>query len=83
MCLPQSRLKKMSIDQLPIVTTLLRASRNQDEDTLRFLLSSVRAKGEYDEDVNAVDCSGRVSDNFVLYLNSVQCFVTNLIYFRN
>lgn len=55
----------MSTDQLPLVTALLKASRNQDEDTLRYILSSILKKDAPDENVNAVDCSGRVSTHYL------------------
>lgn len=64
-CMAPSKLTKMSTDQLPLVTALLKASRNQDEDTLRYILSSILKKDAPDENVNAVDCSGRVSTHYL------------------
>lgn len=51
----------MSIDKVPIVTTLLRASRSQDEDTLRQVFESILKNGVSEIELNADDCSGRVS----------------------
>lgn len=56
------RSTKMNIDKLPLVTTLLRASRNQDEETLRHALENILRNGISEAELNAQDCSGRVSD---------------------
>lgn len=51
----------MSVQKVPLITTLLRASRNQDEDLIKYVLQHILANGMSEEDLNAVDCSGRVS----------------------
>lgn len=61
---------KMSIDKVPIVTTLLRAARSQDEDTLRQLLDNILKNGISEIELNADDSSGRVSaHNSIEYHN--------------
>lgn len=52
----------MNKDKVPFVTTLLRASRSQDEDTLRQVLENILRNGMNEAELNAEDCSGRVSD---------------------
>lgn len=52
---------KMNIDKLPLVTTLLRASRSQDDETLRHTLENILRNGMSEAELNAQDCSGRVS----------------------
>lgn len=52
----------MNKDKVPFVTTLLRASRSQDEDTLRQVLENILRNGMNETELNAEDCSGRVSD---------------------
>lgn len=54
-------MNKVNIQKIPLITTLLRASRNQDEDIIKFVLDSILTNGISEEDLNAVDCSGRVS----------------------
>lgn len=51
----------MNQDKVPFVTTLLRASRGQDEDTLRQVLDNILRNGMNEAELNAEDCSGRVS----------------------
>lgn len=51
----------MNIDKLPLVTTLLRASRSQDDETLRHTLETILRNGISEAELNAQDCSGRVS----------------------
>lgn len=51
----------MNKDKLPLVTTLLRASRSQDDDTLRQVLDRILRTGISEAELNAEDCSGRVS----------------------
>lgn len=53
---------KMNIDKLSLVTTLLRASRSQDDETLRHTLENILRNGISEVELNAQDCSGRVSD---------------------
>lgn len=53
---------KMNIDKVPLVTTLLRASRSQDEIVLRQVLETILRNGINEVELNAADCSGRVSD---------------------
>lgn len=53
---------KMNKDRVPYVTTLLRASRSQDEDTLRQVLENILRNGISEAELNAEDCSGRVSE---------------------
>lgn len=43
------------------ITTLLRAAREQDEVLLKNLLENAAKNKNSEENVNAVDCSGRVS----------------------
>lgn len=70
-CAPKKS-TKMNRDKLTFVTTLLRASRSQDEDTLRQVLESILRNGISELELNATDCSGRVSDRhlFVFQWNS-------------
>lgn len=49
------------------VTTLLRASRDADEELLDNVLKEIAEFGMNREDLNAVDCSGRVS-KYIKYL---------------
>lgn len=56
----------MNRDKVPLVTTLLRASRSQDEDTLRQVLENIIRNGISEAELNAEDCSGRVSEMFVI-----------------
>lgn len=78
----------MSKDKVPFVTALLRASRSQDdEDTLRRLLENISKNGISDIELNAQDCSGRVSDplpsydcfqlfsELVIFMLNVQCVI--------
>lgn len=51
----------MNIDKVPLVTTLLRASRSQDETTLRQVFENILRNGMSEVELNADDCSGRVS----------------------
>lgn len=51
----------MSIQKIPLITTLLRASRNQDEELMQCVLENILTNGMSEEDLNAADCSGRVS----------------------
>lgn len=51
----------MSIDKVPMVTTLLRVARSQDEDTMRQVLENILKNGISEPELNADDCSGRVS----------------------
>lgn len=53
---------QMNKEKLPLITALLRAARNQDEDTMRWVLENVTKNGIRVESINAVDCSGRVSN---------------------
>lgn len=55
------QITKMSVQKVPLITTLLRASRNQDEDLIKYVLQHILTNGISEEDLNAVDCSGRVS----------------------
>lgn len=52
---------KMNIQKIPLITTLLRASRNQDEEIIRHVLASILTDEISPDDLNATDCSGRVS----------------------
>lgn len=56
----------MNKDKVPFVTTLLRAARSQDEDTLRHILENILRNGMADIELNAADCSGRVSVIFIV-----------------
>lgn len=51
----------MSIRKIPLITTLLRASRNQDDDVLHLTMENMETDGINEDDLNATDCSGRVS----------------------
>lgn len=51
----------MNVQKIPLITTLLRASRNQDEEIIRHVLQGVLNDGISPDDLNATDCSGRVS----------------------
>lgn len=47
---------------VPLITTLLRASRNQDEELIKNVLHHIVTEGISVDDLNATDASGRVSD---------------------
>lgn len=51
----------MSIEKIPTITTLLRASRCHDEEILQMVLERIIKNGINEEDLNATDCNGRVS----------------------
>lgn len=51
----------MDLQQVPLVTTLLRASRDADEDLLRIVMRDILLNGIPAQDLNAEDNSGRVS----------------------
>lgn len=55
---------------MPLITTLLRASRNQDEELIKNVLQHIVTEGISVEDLNATDASGRVSILIVICLNS-------------
>lgn len=68
---------KMNIEKVPLVTALLRASRSQDETVLRQVLENILRNGINEGELNAADCSGRVSGaviQFLLYINSCTVF---------
>lgn len=44
-----------------VIPKLLCAARTQDEDTIRSVLKNLLQDGVDEEDINTVDCSGRVS----------------------
>lgn len=64
-----ARLKafKMSLDQVPVVTKLLRASRNCNEMLLKDCFKEILECGISSKDLNSTDKSGRVSTNFVFH----------------
>lgn len=51
----------MNLQKVPLVTTLLRASRDADEELLRSVLRDILINGIPSQDLNAEDNSGRVS----------------------
>ena len=51
----------MNLQKVPLVTTLLRASRDADEDLLKTVLRDMLINGISSTDLNADDNSGRVS----------------------
>lgn len=51
----------MDLQKVPLVTTLLRASRDADEELLRSVLRDILINGIPSQDLNAEDNSGRVS----------------------
>lgn len=51
----------MSLDQVPLVPTLLRASRDGNELLLKDVFKQILENGLNKEDLNATDKSGRVS----------------------
>lgn len=58
---------------VPLITTLLRASRNQDEELIKNVLQHIITEGITVEDLNATDASGRVSIHiFVLNIQIKQ-----------
>ena len=63
-----SRLKalRMSLEQVPNVTTLLRASRDANEYLLKEVFRDILENGISKENLNATDKSGRVSIHNVL-----------------
>lgn len=72
----------MNLDKVPLVTTLLRASRSQDETTLRQVLENILRNGINEADLNTADCSGRVSGlsiNTYSILHFNQCFIPKRI----
>lgn len=58
----KQRLPAMNDQRVPLITTLLRASRNQDEELIKNVLQHIITNGISEEDLNASDASGRVSD---------------------
>lgn len=73
---------KMSIDKVPIVTTLLRAARSQDEDTLRQLLDNILKNGISEIELNADDSSGRVSAHNSIEYQHLR-FLLHILTIRN
>lgn len=59
----------MNIDRMPLVTTLLRAARSQDETTLRQVFENILRNGINEAELNADDCSGRVSGRQQTFLS--------------
>lgn len=55
------RTREMDLQKVPLVTTLLRASRDADEELLRSVLRDILINGIPSQDLNAEDNSGRVS----------------------
>lgn len=55
------RTREMDLQKVPLVTTLLRASRDADEELLRSVLRDILINGIASQDLNAEDNSGRVS----------------------
>lgn len=51
----------MSIEQVPFVTTLLRAARDANEILLKDTLRQILINGISKEELNSTDNSGRVS----------------------
>lgn len=72
-----ARLKafKMSLDQVPVVTKLLRASRSCNEMLLKDCFKEILESGISVKDLNATDKSGRVSTSMLIYkyYNIVVC----------
>lgn len=69
-----ARLKafKMSLDQVEVVTKLLRASRNCNEPLLKECFKEILENGITGKDLNSTDKSGRVSqpnDYFIQFFN--------------
>lgn len=63
----------MSLQKVPLVTTLLRASRDADEELLRTVLRDILLNGIPSKDLNSDDNSGRVSStNFILNFGTIQ-----------
>lgn len=62
-----ARLKafKMSLDQVEVVTKLLRASRNCNEPLLKDCFKEILENGITGKDLNSTDKSGRVSQTFI------------------
>lgn len=56
---------------MPLVTTLLRAARDADEELLETVLKEIAQIGINSADLNAVDCSGRVSRHNDLVYNQL------------
>lgn len=52
---------RMNRGKIAPITALLRAAREQDDVLLKCLLENAAKNKSSEEDVNAVDCSGRVS----------------------
>lgn len=59
----------MSLDQVEVVTKLLRASRNCNELVLKDCFKDILENGISSKDLNSVDKSGRVSE-LVNYLTN-------------
>lgn len=58
---------KVTNKESSVIPKLLCAARTQDEDTIRSVLKNILQDGVDEEDVNTVDCSGRVS-NLLIFM---------------
>lgn len=65
-----ARLKafKMSLDQVELVSKLLRASRNCNEVLLKDCFKEILEHGISPKELNSTDKSGRVSDSILLWM---------------
>lgn len=50
----------MNIEKIPLVTSLLRASKNGDKGQLLLVMNSITKNGITKNDLNSVDKNGRV-----------------------
>lgn len=63
---------KMSIEQVPFVSTLLRAARDANEILLKETLRQILVNGISKEELNSTDNSGRVS--FLIFFCVIDTF---------
>lgn len=66
------------------ITALLRAAREQDEVLLKVLLENAAKNKNSEGDVNAIDCSGRVSYRMCIkheFTNGCRVFSKNWLFY--
>lgn len=62
----------MSLDQVEVVTKLLRASRNCDEPLLKDCFKEILENGITGKDLNSTDKSGRVSQPYGCFIQTLK-----------
>lgn len=68
----ESSISNMNKENTYRITALLRASREQDEAILKNVFGSMANTKYSEEDLNAVDCSGRVSTISIILSRSLR-----------